>query len=161
MENRLVPRSEWRAFMNTGTKAAPVWSLMGEGFTDLEKTLSPTAYGRRYVSENTERRDVLGYSPSLSYTCDVYSKDPVVERIDRVTDRELIGADAQVDIVLANLYAPGETAGGCAAFLRTWAIMPDSKGAGTESLALSGKFAACGDAVPGEFDPETRTFVMA
>lgn len=158
MENRLIPRSEWRAYMNTGTKAAPVWSLIGEGFTDLEKTLSPTAYARKYVHENTERSDVIGYAPSLSYTCDVYSADPVVQKIGRVTDRELIGQDAQADIVLVNLYEEGTEAGRYAALLRTWAIIPDSKGAGTESLVLSGRFAASGDVAAGEFSPEAGAF---
>lgn len=152
---RLVQRKAWASYMNTGTGAAPVWSRIGEGFTDLEQTMKAIEYGRHYVHEQTERRDVLGYAPSIAYSCDVYTGDPVIERICKVTDEELTGSDAQVDIISVNEYEP--TANGHVAYRRTWTIVPDSKGAGVEALVITGMFAAVGDARRGVFNGTSFT----
>lgn len=154
-EKRMVPRMQWASYMNTGTETAPVWSRIGEGFTDLSMSLSAVEYARHYVHEKTERRDVTGYAPKIAYSCDVYSGDPVITRIGAVTDGELVGSDAQVEIVNVNLYE--QAAGGAVAYRRTWSVIPDSKGAGVDALILTGVFAAAGDSAKGVFS-ETGGF---
>ena len=147
--NRQVARMEWASFMNTGTREAPTWSRIGEGFTDLSMALGAVEYARHYVHEKTERRDVVGYAPKIAYSCDVFSGDPVIGRISQVTDGELVGSEAQVQIVSVNLYEKKAT--GCAAYSRDWAVIPDTKGRGVEALVMTGVFAAVGDAVSGSF----------
>lgn len=151
-ETKMIQRKQWASFMNTGEQAAPVWSRIGEGFTELEMSMGAQTYSRHYVHEKTERKDVTGYATSIAYQCDVYSGDPVIERVSRVMDQELVGDDAQVEIVNVSFFRPMQ--GGYEAFLRRWAIIPDSRGAGAEALTMSGVFAAVGDAVPGVFDEE-------
>lgn len=157
-ETKMVQRKEWASYMNTGSAAAPVWSRIGEGFTELEMSMGAQTYSRHYVHEKTERKDVTGYATAIAYQCDVYSGDPVIERIGRVMDEELVGADAQVDIVNVSYFKPVD--GGHEAYLRRWAIIPDTKGAGAEALTMSGLFAAVGDAAPGVFT-EAAGFVPA
>lgn len=154
-ERKMIQRAQWASYMNTGTKAAPVWSRIGEGFTDLSQSMGAVEYARHYVHEKTERRDVVGYAPKIAYSCDVFSGDPVIARISQVTDGELVGSDAQVQIVSVNLYEKKGT--GSAAYSRDWAVIPDTKGRGVEALVMTGVFAAVGDALGGSFS-ETGGF---
>lgn len=152
-ENKMIPRMQWASYMNTGTRQAPVWSRIGEGFTELSQTMGAIEYARQFVHEKTERRDVVGYAPKIAYSCDVFSGDPVIARISHVTDAELVGADAQVEIVNVNLYeAP--SAGRYPAFKRDWTIIPDTKGRGLDALTMTGIFAATGDHTAGRFSGE-------
>jgi len=156
-EKRMIPRMEWASYMNTGTKEAPVWSRIGEGFTDLSETKEAVEYARHYVHEKTERRDVMGYAPTIAFSCDMHSGDPVIKRIADVHDLELVGTEAQAEIVSVNLYEP--VAGrGFKAFKRRYTVLPDTKGEGVEALILTGAFAAAGDMEPGAFDPEAGVY---
>lgn len=156
-DKRLISRMEWASYMNIGTEDVPVWSRIGEGFTDLKETKKAIEYGRQYVNEKSERRDVVGYAPTISYSCDMHSGDPVIERIARVHDLELVGTDAQVEVLSVNLYEKAED-GKCKAYKRRWSIIPDEKGEGVEALILTGAFAGAGDIVQGVFDVEAGEF---
>lgn len=150
---KLVSRSEMRSYMNTGTTAAPAFAMIGEGFTSLSEAKNPKEYSRQYVHERTERTDVVGYAPAISYSVDIYTNNPVIKKIRDVTDQELIGTDAQVEIVTAEHFgdaAVDETA--LTAYKRTYAIIPDAKGDGTEALVYTGTFKAVGDIVKGKFN---------
>jgi len=158
-EPRLVPRMQWPSYMNVGTPAAPEWELMGEGFTNLEKSVSPQEYTRHYVHEKSERRDVMGYSPEISFSLDMFTGHKTIAKIARVIDLELIGSDAQVQICSVNMYEESTTTPGeYVAYMRNWSIMPDSKGAGVDALQLAGSFAGVGDVIPGTWDDDTKTF---
>lgn len=156
-EKKLVPRAQWASYMNTGTEGAPVWSRIGEGFSELSETKEAIEYARHYVHENTERRDVVGYAPTIAFRCDMHTGDPVIERVARVHDEELVGAEAQVDILSVNLYEP-HPGGGFTARRRCFAVLPDTKGEGVEALILTGSFAAAGDIVKGAFDADAGVF---
>ena len=71
--SELVLRYKFKSYMNTGTSAAPTWSLIGEGFTSLKEAKNPTEYSRKYVHEKTERTDVVGYATQIDYTTDTYT----------------------------------------------------------------------------------------
>lgn len=152
-QKTMVPRMAWATYMNTGTDGTAVWSRVGDGFTDLSQSFKAVEYARRYVHEKTERRDVTGYAPTIAYSCDVYSGDPVIARIGEITDGECVGSDAQVEIVSVNLYEP-VSGGRCRAWRRNWAVIPDTKGAGVEALVMTGHFAAVGDATAGTFSEQ-------
>lgn len=161
--SKLVSRSELRSYMNvsTGTTAA-AYELIGEGFTSLTEAKNPKEYSRQYIHEKTERTDVVGYAPSLDYSVDIYTNNPVIKRIREITDKELIGSDAQVSIVTVEMFgdaAIDETK--LVAYERKYAVIPDSKGDGVEALVYSGTFKAVGDMVTGTFDAKTKAFTAA
>lgn len=158
--NKLVTRSEWAAYMACGT--TPTFELIGEGFTSFAESKNPKEYSRQYVHERTERADVVGYAPSIAYSADVYSENPVILEVLAVTDGELVGSDAQREVVSVNLWQPAGT-GGTAfkAYKRAYAIIPDGKGDGTEALIYTGTLKAVGDAVAGTFDTASKTFTAA
>lgn len=142
--------------MKVGSPAA--YSLMGEGFTSIEETKNPKTHTRTYVHERTERSDVTGYSVSIEYSADVFSENPVILKIVDVTDRELVGEEAQVDVCSVNLWQPAQTPGSFVAYERRFAIIADVKGKGSDALVYTGALEAVGDIKRGSFDPATLTF---
>ena len=153
----LVKRSQWRAYINTGSDSTETLSLMGEGFTQIDESKNPVEYSRKYVHEDSERTDVVGYAPSLAYAIDAHSGDPAIKKLIDIHESEAIGTDAQVDIVSVNMFEAGETDGTYKAFKRKYAVIPDSK-SGDNALTYSGNFKACGEKVPGTFTPASKTF---
>lgn len=155
--NTLVSRNQWEAYMNVGTADSVANELIGEGFTSFSESKNPKEYSRHYVHEKTERTDVVGYASSISYSADIYSQSQVIKRIIEVTDKELIGTDAQVTITLVNKWE--STAENVyTAYQRKYAIIPDKKGDGTDALIYTGTLKAVGDAVSGTWDATAKTF---
>lgn len=157
----LVIRSQWAAYMECGKDTAKAFALMGEGFTDLAESKNPQEYNRHYVHEKSERSDVTGYSPSLSYSMDYYTTDPVCQEIRAITDGELVGTDAQRDIVLVDLFDKKSGSTGdesFTAYKRTFAIIPDGKGAGTDALIYTGTIKSAGELIKGAFNTKSNTF---
>jgi hypothetical protein len=140
--------------MNTGDKGSEEYNLVGEGFSSFAEAKNPKEYTRQYVHEKSERSDVVGYAPSISYSADMYSGDPCVERVAKAADEEQVGNDAHVDIVTVNLWEN-------VAFKRTYAIIPDGKGDGTEALIYTGTLKAVGEVAKGTFDAATKKFTPA
>ena len=156
--SKLVSRSELLSFMNTSKEAATeTYNLIGEGFTSMSESKNAKEYSRQYIHEKTERTDVVGYAPSVAYSVDVYTNNPVIDRIREITDKELIGTDAQVDIVSVETFGAADTEA-CTAYKRKYAVIPDGKGDGTEALVYTGTFKAVGDIIPGTFDVTGKTF---
>lgn len=137
---RMVKRHQRVAFMNTSTEdGTPKYERM-TGFTALTNSKNPIEYSRQYVDQESEDNDVVGYSPSISYSFDRHTNTPVHEVIARVHDGELTGTDALVDIVVIDLFDPGSGEGNYVARKRTWAIVPDGDGDGNDALVYTGSF---------------------
>lgn len=141
----LVTRDQWRAYMNTGADGSAKYSLIGEGFTSFAEAKNPKEYSRQYVHEKTERADVVGFAPSIAYSADMHSGDPCVERVAKAHDEEQIGNDAHVEIVAVNMWEKGEGENTYVGYKRTYSIIPDSKGDGTDALIYNGNMKAVGE----------------
>lgn len=103
------------------------------GFTEMNTSKNPTEYSRKYVDEEFEQSDVVGYSPSISFSFDRYSDSDVHTDIAKIFDEELTGADAIRTIIVADV-----TTG--AAIKRDFAVIPDSEGDSEDAYTLSGNF---------------------
>lgn len=148
----LVTRNQRKSYMNTATVNAPTWSLIGEGFTSLSEAKNPNEYTRHYVHEVSERTDITGYAPAISYALDVYSDDPCIQKIIEITDKEALGDAAQVEIVNVNEFEPVANATATyVAYKRVYTVVPANVGEGTDALNYTGTFKAAGDSVPGKF----------
>lgn len=157
--SELVTRSKRQSYMNTGTAAEPVWNLIGEGFTNLAESKNPTEYSRQYVHESTKRTDITGFAPSVAYSADIYTENPVIETIVEITDKELVGTDAQRDVVNVNLFEPVvNSSSEFVAYKRTYSVIPNTLGDGTDALIYTGNMKAVGDSVKGKFNTSTKTF---
>ena len=157
----LVLRYQFASYMNTGTGTTEDYNLIGEGFTTFPESKNPQEYSRKYVSDKSERSDVIGYAPSISYSCDVITGNPVIEDIIEITDKELLGTDTHRDIVSVNLWEETETAGTYKAYKRTYAIIPDGKGDGTDAMIYTGTMKAVSDITEGTFVLSTKKFTAS
>lgn len=135
---KLVGRSKRVAFMNVGTSEEPKFVRM-QGFTNLNEQKSPTEYSRRYVDEETQRSDVTGYATGQAFSFDRYSPFSVHQKLADIIDGEKIGTDTHVEIVTVDLFSDGEAK---MARKRTYSVVPDSTGDGTDALIYSGTFKA-------------------
>lgn len=155
-ENELVMRYQWEAYMGCTIGTNPAINLIGEGFTAFPKAMNAKEYTRKYVNDKTERTDVIGYAPSIGYSCDAIPDDPCVAEIIHITDNELIGTDTHRDVYSVNRWT--ENSNVCEAWKRTYAVIPDNKGDGTEALVYTGTLKAVSDLVKGTFNVSTKTF---
>lgn len=150
MENaavKMVQRHQRLAFMNTGTAEAPVFTRM-TGFTSMSNSKNPKEYARQYVDRASEDTDVVGYAPSIGYSFDRHTNTAVHDKIAQIHDKELTGSDALVEILVVDLFTADET-GKCEARKRTYAVIPDADGDGTDALVYSGSFKSKSDIVEG------------
>lgn len=134
----LLKRSDKKAFYGIpGTDGNVVYNRM-KYFTDLSISKNPGEYSRQYVDEAEERTDVVRYSPSISYSFDDCSGDLVLEDIVKITNNELLGTDAQREIIQVDFSRPVNE--GYEAVKRTFAVIADSEGDSTDAYTYSGTF---------------------
>ena len=144
----MIKRSDKKAFFGVlGTGGSnPTFTRMRQ-FTELSISKNPKEYSRQYVDEASERTDVVGYSPSMSYNFDDYEGDAVLEDIVAITNGELLGTNAQREIVMVDFSRPAD--GGFSAIKRTFSVIADSEGGSTDAYTYSGTFKAVGEKVEG------------
>lgn len=145
----MIKRSDKKAFYGVPSDDGSTVTLTRmKYFTDLSISKNPKEYARQYVDESTERADVIAYSPSLAYSFDDCAGDPVLEDIVRITNEERLGTEAHREIIQADFARPVD-GGGYEAVKRTFAIIADSEGSGTEAYVYSGTLKAVGAKVIG------------
>lgn len=115
-----------------------------QGFTTLTTSKNPKEYTRQYVDEDHEQTDVVGYSPSIAYTFDRYAGNEVQDDIVRITNQELTGSEALVDILVVDT-SDAQSGGSCSAVKRAYAVIPDSEGDSADAYTYSGNFKVKGD----------------
>lgn len=157
MSNELVLRCQMESYMECGSGDTKAYNLIGEGFTAFPVALNPKEYTRKYVNYKTEKSDVIGYAPSISYSCDCISGDPVVQEIVDITDAEALGTATHRNVVTVNAWEENES-GECPAYMRTYAIIPAGKGDGTDALVYTGTMKAVSDQVKGTFNRTSKKF---
>lgn len=136
---KIVQRSKRVAFMNiTKMDSEPIFERL-TNFTTMTSSKNPKEYSRQYIDEDAERSDVVGYAPSIEFSYDRHTNTPVHERLSEIHDRELLGNDAHVEIVSVDLFSDNGK-GICRATKRTYAVIPDTDGDGTDALIYSGTF---------------------
>ena len=149
--SEIVKRSDRRHYMNTGSLSVPVWSPIGEGFTEFTEMKNPVIRGRRYIHEASRRTDVTGYAPAIDYEFEVYTEDPVGGKLRAITDGECTGEAAKVQILTVDLFDETETSGVYHAVCRTYSVIPDRSGGGTDTLCYTGTMKAAGELQKGTF----------
>ena len=145
--DKIAKRSDKIAFFGIKNGEETEFMRM-RGFTELSINKNPVEYSRRYIDEKTERNDVVGYAPSISYSFDKFSDDPVHQDIISIADNELIGSDAVRSILLVDVTSEQED-GNYPAILRNWSVIPDSEGNDSEAYTYSGTLKSNGDIIKG------------
>lgn len=144
----MIKRSDKLAFIGVvGTNSTTYTRL--KGFTELTQSKNPKEYSRQYVDEETERTDIIGYAPELSYAFDEFEDNAAQKVITDITNNELIGDAAKVDIIIVDLSRESKTSGSFEAVKRTFSVIPDSEGDSTDAYTYSGTLKANGERVSG------------
>ncbi len=135
----LVKRSDRLAFYGVRNGEAETFCRMTR-FTEISFSKNAKSYSRRYIDEDFEQSDVVGYAPAVSYAFDRYTGNAVHTDIAKIHDDELLGEAAVRSIVMVDM-TDGE-GGTFAARRRDFAVIPDSEGDGTDAYAYSGRLRA-------------------
>lgn len=147
-KKKLVGRHKRVAFMDVAGDGNTYTRMTG--FTSMSESKNASEYSRHYVDEESERTDVVGYAPSNDYEFDRYTNDPVQQKIAEITDDELLGSDAQISIVVVDLFdIKTDTPNTCVARKRDWSVVPDNSGDGTDALIYKGSLKANGEKIKG------------
>lgn len=141
---KLVTRDKKVAFLGVGKADATAFTRMTK-FTSMSKSSNPTEYTRSYVDESSERSDVTGYAPSISYGFDQYENNTVHEDIIGITEGEAVGDDAIRTILIVDFTQEGTETGQYKAIKRNYSVIPDSDGGDDSAYTYSGNFKSSGD----------------
>ena len=94
----------------------------------------------------------------------MYMGNPVHERIAAIHDGEKVADDAHVEVVTVDFYKKNTKGDKCYATKRTYAVIPDSDGDGTDALVYSGSLKAVSEIEEGyvtETDITSKTVTYA
>lgn len=140
----IIKRSDKLAFMEITSGNSTTLKRL-RGFTELSVSKNPIEYNRHYMDEDSERSDIVGYSPSISYSFDSFEDDDVHKEIISISDNELMGSGAIRAIVVVDLTTTtGNNNSTFKAIKREYAIIPDSEGGETDAYTYSGTMKANG-----------------
>lgn len=139
----MIKRSEKLAFMEVGDGDNKVFKRM-TGFTEFSLSKNPKEYSRKYIDEDMERSEVVGYSPAISYKFDTDPENSVHQFLTKVADYELLGEDAECNIIVADLSS-ADAQGSAKAVMRKFSIIPQNEGDDRDTYTVSGSFRAAGN----------------
>ena len=141
----VVKRSDKVAFMEAEDKFYRM-----KGFTSLGKAFNAQEHTRRYIDETRDRTDVVGISVSMGFAFEQVKGDPIAEALAEIIDKEKLGAQAVVSIVMVDFTKPitGQT-GAYAAQKRNFAVIPANAGDDSGVYTYSGDFKTAGNTVDG------------
>ena len=137
----MIKRSEKLAFMQVESGNETVFKRL-TGFTEFSISKNPREYSRKYLDEDMERSEVMGYSTSITYKFDADPESEVHQLLYGVADRELIGSEAEVTVVIADLSTIKN--GVCNATKRKYSVIPSVEGDDTDTYTVSGTLRAAG-----------------
>ncbi len=154
-------------YLDTGTEAVPVFSLMGAGFNSLDESPSPKVEKKAYINDKSTSGNVVGYENSFAYDTDFISDDAVVQKLYGTARNQEVGTDAEMSYVRVDLYDPvmvGEVVTANTFHARKFKVANEVSGitgAGTETIQIKGTLHQVGDFVEGTFNTSTKAFAVA
>ncbi len=146
MANNLLQRCNKIAFYEVKENGNSKFYRM-KGFTDFTVSKNPAEYSRKYVDESFEQSDVVGYSPSVSFSFDYILDNKVHEDIANISKKELVGDDTLRSIIIVDtLKNENDT---YTAVKRDFSVIVDTEGSGNETYQISGNLKAKSNSVYG------------
>lgn len=82
-----IKRSQFLTYLNTGTTAVPVWSVLGVGITDYGIDYNPQVDTEKWIIEDNARNDHSSNQKQSSVTQKCYKGDPVFEFVNAGRDQ--------------------------------------------------------------------------
>lgn len=138
----------------------PDYKLMGAGFNTLDETPGAQSDSKTYINEKSASSSVKGYQTVFPFESDMIKDEVAVMALYKVGRDHKTGADAQKNYVRVDLYDPvaDKTNLYHARKFLVSVEVSDFKGAGGETIVVSGNLNAVGDPVEGYFDTSSKAF---
>ncbi len=156
-----VKRSQFKTFLNTGTVAAPVWSLIGDGVTTGAINYNPQTVEETYIHQDSGNTEVESYKPNMPIEATAIKGDAAFDFVDAIRKARKILSDAHAEIVNVWLYET-EVTGAWPAERQTVGIQVDDFGGdGGQAAKINFTINYLGDPVAGTFNPTTSTFTAS
>lgn len=108
-EVKKIKRSEFATFLNTGTKALPVWKRMGKGITSQTISYNPATTSETYIHEDNATTNLDSYAPNISTPQTAYKGEPVFDYVDSLRKARAVGGDAETEVLLVYIYDKDES----------------------------------------------------
>lgn len=161
MASKKVKRSQFALFLNTGTAETPIWSLVGDGVTEMSIAYNPQTSEVVYINQDSGVTDVESYKPTIAAPMTAMAGDPVFDYVDAIRMKRKVLTDCVTECLLVYLYKD-EQSGAYPAEKNACGVQIDEfGGAGGESTKLSFTLNLQGNAVSGVFNPTNKTFTTA
>ena len=124
-------------------------------FTEFSVSKNPKEHSSKYIDEDFERSEIVGYATSASYKFDYEPDNEVHQTLAKVADNELTGDEAKVTIAVVDFSTTSSSAGvdlpegvyPCRA--REFSVVPSSEGDDSDIYTYSGTLKAVGAATEG------------
>ncbi len=145
----VTKRSDKVAFYGVPTEDGKYTFHRMKGFSDLSTSKNAKEYTRQYVDEEFEQTDVVGYSPSMSFTLDQMKDNPVHNDIVDIYNNEKLGADAVRPIIVVDMLSETKEA-----IYRDYAVIAEGEGSGMDAYVYSGTLKAKGEKKKGTASSE-------
>lgn len=155
--NQIAMRSQVHGYMNLGTEGAENWERLGDGWTKFSENPNAQTESVQYINSDSESTDTVSYSNQISIECDLMHTEPTIKKVYDIAKKEMVGADALVDIVMVDAFEDDAGKGSVTAYRRKYAVAISSLD-GTKKMKMSGNLNAYGSTTLGKFNLETKTF---
>ncbi len=135
------------------------YERIGAGVTDATVAGNPKTTEQQYIHERVASTKLNGYAPSMAYTANVYSEDPVNEFLYDLGRTFKNGKSCQTTLCNVELWTD-PTGKACKAVEWNVEITVDNPGSGASGglLNSSGTIYYRGNPVEGTFDTSTKKF---
>ena len=153
-----VKRSQVKTFLNTGTIAAPVWSLIGDGVATATINYNPQTVDETYIHQDSGNTEVESYKPTLPVEATAIEGDAVFEFIDGLRKSRAVLDAAHTEIVNVWLYETPVTGNYEAERQSISVQIDDFGGDGGVAAKINYTINYLGDPVLGTFNPTTLAF---
>lgn len=153
-----VKRSEFRTFLNTGTTATPVWSLLGDGITSAAINYNPQTTEEVYIHQDSGTTEIESYRPTMPVEAKAVSGDDAFDYIDNLRKSRAVLDDAKSEIVNVWLYEAPVSGAYPAERQPVSVQIDDFGGEGGQTAVINFTINYLGDPTPGTFNPTTGTF---
>lgn len=143
-------------YMNTGTTASPVWSLINIGVTAFDDSLEPQTEDTQYIADQNQTTIMTAYKPKFAYTAGYADTDLVCAKLYEIGADQLIGESVEIVTVDTWDVASGEYT----ARKGEYEVAPSKAGSGDPGamLTMEGELNQKGDIVKGTFNLTTKVF---
>lgn len=142
--NEIMKRCKSLAFYGVPDSEGGYTYRRMKGFDEISTSKNPKEYLRKYVDEEFEQTDVIGYTPAISFGFDRFCGDEVHDDLAEIFTVEATGADAVRQILMVDMTSDEHTA-----LLREFSVVAQNEGDGTDAYRYSGEFRAKGAVIRG------------